>query len=423
MLFAFQKQQPRCIYPIWVERHLVGLVKAALLPQLLAIDVENEGNRHQQQGDEAQKRVTPAELELALVQIEGAKREEGAQERAEDGKRGGDTGGVRQEGLEQVRLDGHHDAHDGGTEDKNTDHGHDPVDMLLDGPAVNEETGAEEQAAGNGEVREQADLGAVDEALGGAVLDDLVGQEARDADADEHADAGGQVGETDGVDAEAVVAGVHKGEGGEQHVQDAVGDGDVERHEGDDGLEDEQLHGAVDGGLEGLGGRLVAGQLGAQVGVAGLLAEASRLALEQDGRVGLAQAEEGERDKAAADDDDQPKDPAPAGRLNEVATGDGTDAGAEKGAESPGRHGLAAVLHLHAVGDGAGADGDGHGSGETHEETESEEHAGVRAEGSTDGENGEEDVANVVQGRTAVHLTERSDQEGTEGEAENVDGY
>ena len=246
------------------------------------------------------------------------------------------------------------------------------MDVLLDGPAIDEETGAEQEAAGDGEVRKQTDLGPVDEALGRAVLDELVGHETRDADADEHADACGKVGEANGVDAEAVGARVDELEGGEEHVQDAVGDGDVERHEGDDGLEDEQLHGARDGELERVDGRLVAGQLGAQVGVAGLLPETGGLALEQNGSISLAKAEEGEGDEKAADDDDQPEHPAPAGRLDEVATGDGADAGAEKGTQSPGRHGFAAVLELHAVGDGTGADGDGHGAGETHEETEGE---------------------------------------------------
>lgn len=94
--------------------------------------------------------------------------------------------------------------------------------------------------------------------------------------------------------------------------------------------------------------------------------------------------------RAAYQYDDQPVDPSPASSLDQVTAGNRADAGAEERAEGPGRHGAAALLHGHHVGDAAAADGDGHGPGEAHEQAEGHQHADAVAEGGADGEDDEE---------------------------------
>ena len=112
----------------------------------------------------------------------------------------------------------------------------------------------------------------------------------------------------------------------------------------------------------------------------------------------------------------------PRGAANEVATRDGTDARAKQGAESPGGHGPSAHLNGHHVGNATAADGNGDGTGNAHEEAERHHHADVLAEGGADAEDGEKDVADVVEQRAAVDFAHGGHDQGTKGEAENVDG-
>ena len=200
--------------------------------------------------------------------------------------------------------------------------------------------------------------------------------------------------------------------------------GNVERHEGDDWHEEQKLQRADDGLLEFLsrGGRLI-GKLAAQVGVTGLLAETGRLALKDNRGIRLLQGEESEHSDDTSNDGDQPIHPSPTSRTNEVATSNGADSRTKQRTQGPGSHGATTHFDGHHVRNAARADGDGYSTGQTHEEAESHHHADVLAEGGADGEDGEEQVAQVVQQRAAVDLTHGGDDQGAEGEAQDVDRH
>ena len=202
-----------------------------------------------------------------------------------------------------------------------------------------------------------------------------------------------------------------------------TGNGNVERHGGDDGGEEQQLQGADDGQLDLVHGRLAAdGKRAAQLLVARLVAQAGGLLLQDDWGVRLLQGEVCEDGDDAGQDGDEPVHPAPPSGADQVAAGHGADAGAEQGTEGPGGHGSPAHLDGHHVGDAAAADGDGHGAGDAHEEAEGHHHADAVAQGGADAEDGEEDVADVVEQGAAVDLAHRRDDEGAKGEAQDVDG-
>ncbi len=168
---------------------------------------------------------------------------------------------------------------------------------------------------------------------------------------------------------------VDKGESGDEHVQDAVGNGNVQSHERHQGRQDEQLDRTQDRQLE-LGPRAVAPhvELAVQCLVPRLLAQTGRFLLQYHGSVRLLHEDKGQDGQDAAEDNEQPVDPAPAGGRDEIAAGDGSDARPQKGPQGPGRHGAAAVLDRDDVCDAAASDGDGDRARETHEEAERKEH-------------------------------------------------
>ena len=73
-----------------------------------------------------------------------------------------------------------------------------------------------------------------------------------------------------------------------------------------------------------------------------------------------------------------------------------------------------------AVSDGAGADGDGTGACETGEKSHGDDHGHVGADAAEDGEDEEEEVADIVDYHSTVEFGERCDDERTESVAGRV---
>lgn len=174
------------------------------------------------------------------------------------------------------------------------------MNALLGGPAVDEEADGQNHGAGHRDDRAEASLGRVLDVSGLVPEDDGVGEGAEEGDADHHTDARGQEGEADGSLVEAVMVLVDEREGRDEEVENAVDDGHVESHEGDDGRHEEELQRADDGVLERVAHFGISLELAPEVLVARFLAESFRLALEDEGGVGLLDEEPGERDKDAA---------------------------------------------------------------------------------------------------------------------------
>lgn len=119
-----------------------------------------------------------------------------------------------------------------------------------------------------------------------------VAELANEGEPEDHADADADVRQADGAAAEAVLPLEDEGEGREEQIQDPVDHRHVQRHEADDGREEEHLGRPDDGADQELLVRDARVELAAQAGIAGFFAEALGLAGEEDGRERL--AEEGE---------------------------------------------------------------------------------------------------------------------------------
>jgi len=65
--------------------------------------------------------------------------------------------------------------------------------------------------------------------------DDTVRHGAKDGNTNEHANTGGKEGGAASTLIETVIHGEDEREGGEEQVENTVGDGNVERHESNDG--------------------------------------------------------------------------------------------------------------------------------------------------------------------------------------------
>lgn len=94
--------------------------------------------------------------------------------------------------------------------------------VVLDRPAVYEQAARDGEASGKGEERRESGLGAMALAFVELALDQPVGESAKNANAQHHADAGRDEDEAALALAESVVYREHDAEGGKEKVQDAV---------------------------------------------------------------------------------------------------------------------------------------------------------------------------------------------------------
>lgn len=111
-------------------------------------------------------------------------------------------------------------------------------------------------------------------------------------------------------------------------VEVSIGNADKEVADGADGRERKHLKRAHNSTAKVLLGRKTRRELRPKHLVARFLAEALRLAVQQHGSVRLARKEEEDYGNDAADDGDDPEDPAPAELVGDDAADDGADDGA-----------------------------------------------------------------------------------------------
>jgi hypothetical protein len=192
----------------------------------------------------------------------------------------------------------YHDTHESGSKDNDADHGHNPVHHLVGSPTVDEETDGQGNSARDGEGRLDPDFGLVLDAPSLRLFDHHVGDQAEGDDANKHANTGRQEGQPHNAFAKVVLAAVDKGKGSDEQVQNAVGDGNVERSESDDGSDEEQLQGPDNGELQ-LLNRASCGELASQSWVSCLFSQTTDLALQYDWRKGLLESKEGNGDADA----------------------------------------------------------------------------------------------------------------------------
>lgn len=199
-------------------------------------------------------------------------------------------------------------------------------------PAVPEERdweeATEEDAGG------ETHFGFGDAAVAFGELDDGRVGELRDGDdTEEEAESDTEEGETSHIRLPPVLALENGGDGREQKVEEAVGDGHVEREQRDDGGEDEELQRAEEAVSEDLGPGFRLRVLfvpGDEVLIAGELALDGDLAGDDDTGVRFAVEDPDSGRGDGGNDEKNPVDPPPADTLRQKPAGDRTDDGAEE---------------------------------------------------------------------------------------------
>ncbi|CAI4219406.1 unnamed protein product [Parascedosporium putredinis] len=375
----------------------LGLV---LLPQRLAVLLDQEGYGDESKRDEAEQAVAPADAEL-LVHFE-------AGERPDDGVGGEGGGGVDGVGVDEVHLQGKHDDEDGDADEDVADDGDDPVDLFRRGETV---LGLHALGGNTG-------LGGLDLGLRRAFFDVAIRGDGEEDDANHGTHAEAEEDEADVGGGEAVGEGEDLGDGGEHEVEVAVDNTEVEGEDDGDGVEHEELARADDAVDKEVARGEAGVELGAEQRVASFLAEAGRLALEKDGGIGLAH-KDGHADGEHGDGNgEDPEDPAPALGVGKETSGNGADDGTEQGTDAEDGHGDTALFLRNHVGDGTGAVG----AEDAAEEAECDEGGEGGGEGAGDDEDSKEDEGGEVDPEAAVDLGERGESERSCGETEDVDG-
>lgn len=199
-------------------------------------------------------------------------------------------------------------------------------------PAVPEERdweeATEEDAGG------ETHFGFGDAAVAFGKLDDGRVGELRDGDdTEEEAESDTEECETSHIRLPPILALENGGDGREQKVEEAVGNGHVEREQRDDGGEDEELQRAEEAVGEDLGPGFRLRVLfvpGDEVLVAGELALDGDLAGDDDTGVRFAVEDPDSSCGDGGNDEKNPVDPSPADTLRQKPAGDRTDDGAEE---------------------------------------------------------------------------------------------
>lgn len=216
------------------------------LPDAFTVLHDDEGHGHEQHGHEAEHRGPPAVTERT-VEVRRKQGKHGADNGAKDRPGGDGRGGVPRKGVDVVVLYGVEDENHAESEEGGAEDGHEPEIATFHRPAVHEE--AEGHA-------DRADVGDGDAVLwfahpsvapvGESVVESVDLGDPHEHGGDEaHAET--NVRESRLPRREAVPPGPDLGKRGEEEVEAAVEEGHVARHDEDDGLQEENLHGSLDG--------------------------------------------------------------------------------------------------------------------------------------------------------------------------------
>jgi hypothetical protein len=330
--------------------------KRAPLPQTRPILPQQKWRRQpQSDGDEPQQAIPPP---VAQKIIHGRREKREAEASQAPQNRSGADGGSGEAGIaiDEIRLNTLKADDDASAEDTSADIRHDPVCMVLSGPAVEEEAYRQDSGAGDHEGdAELRSAGSVVALLEGLV--DVIVDGGADLGGEEEAEAEGDVVEAADADGFVVDALPEAGEGGEDEVEDAV---EVRHVDGEDlhnGLRGQEAEGPHEGASEGVGeGAFRVLKFGLEVGVAGFIAEPFGFLMQEFGRVGFSEEEE------AGDLDDGVGDrggvecPAPGGSLRDEAACDGPNCWSEEGRQAVDTDGPTSLLGPPTIAEDATAD-------------------------------------------------------------------
>ena len=195
----------------------------------------------QPNGNEPQQTIPPP---IAQTIIHGwrEKREPEPGQTPQHRRRADRRGRKARIAIDEIRLNALKAYDDAGAEDGGADVGHDPVGVVLSGPAVEEEADGEDGGAGDHERDAEFGFAGASVALLERLVDVVVDRGA-DLGGEEEAEAQGDVVEAADADAFVVDALPEAREGGEDEVEDAVEVGHVDGEHLHDGLRAEEAEG------------------------------------------------------------------------------------------------------------------------------------------------------------------------------------
>lgn len=319
---------------------------------------EDEGNRYEQNGNEAQQTGCPLIVEL-LVHLRGEQGESSTDEVPDEddtGQRGGRVGLVT---VDDVVEDTEDDDVETRTEERRRNDGDNPVHGPVAGPAEPEQTNRDEQGADTG--HPHTCLGHTAAAVLGYATQVVPllqrGQGAGDDGSNGHT----QEAETLLADVEAVAVGFAKneGEGFVEEVDQAVKEAVVDGGEGGDGLGEQEAEGTSEGDSEQLVQALAVfcvevggGPSGAQPLALHLLAHAGCLTLQDDTVTGFRDSEDQRNPGATGDGHHDPEDPVPVQVQANVAADHQGHGRAKRATKTVEGHGATTMVTLPQITDG-----------------------------------------------------------------------
>ncbi|KAG8413361.1 hypothetical protein J3458_012930 [Metarhizium acridum] len=207
-------------------------------PHAPAILVKDKGHGDQQRGKPAGD-AGPRPYAEIVVQRPYDQRKGAGKARAQKGIRRNGRGGVRLEGVDEVVEGGLEDGEEAGPEHDEAEARDDPVDGRAGGPSEQELAGAEEHGAQHHGRQPLLGDGAVAGGVVGAVVQGLVVDV--EGAAEHGADQDAQEGQRRDQRPPPAQLAEDDGDGAQLHVQDAVAEAGVQRHEEADGRA-EELH-------------------------------------------------------------------------------------------------------------------------------------------------------------------------------------
>lgn len=211
------------------EAHLVHYGKP--VPQPLAVLIEQVRKGCERKSNKCQRRVSPAisQIGVQLVRTQG---QQSSCQTPQHRRRSDRTSGPGVERIDQVRRDGHHESHHALAKDDASDNGQEPVQLLLKGPAIDDQADrCEGRAQGDGR---QSHLGRWRHGPGESPVDS-VRCDGVDPQTEEEADPQAEVGQAGCARGPSVHLLVHRRHGAQHQKHHAEDHGQAERGEGNEG--------------------------------------------------------------------------------------------------------------------------------------------------------------------------------------------
>ena len=324
---------------------------------------------------------------------------------------------------------------------------HDPVDMVLGRPAIDEETGGQENGTDGKNL--QPILGST---LPLAVwadfgLHDAVTSDAEENEAQEGTDAHADEDQADNLGAYSVTRYQHSGgisrgsclphtkvigirvskhprDCGEHEVHVPIHDSNINRKNDANRAQHQHLQRPHNAALEVILWAQPDIQLTPQQLITRLLPQPVDPPLQQNGSVRLPSKHEHAKCHHARQDRQDPKDPAPAQtRVADDATDDGRDDGPQKHAHGHERHGVRPLLLRDHVGNRPAAVGNRARTKDARQEAESNQRVETWRLGTRNEKRNKTHVAHVVNDQPSIDLAQRSDHQGPRSETEDVHRY